>query len=206
MSFLFTYANAQSPGATPSYDALTLLERAKHLTTYSTSFSLRARLAAIKAEIHVNLNHFDKCMQELEIAEELISRGEDQSNNVPDTITSFDRAAFTGYNGTCLLRMGKPLDALVTLEEGHRLQGGSESIHDTVLLTDMAAAQIKLGMYTKACELIQEALPVIVQIKSKNHFLRVCQLQHDLQSWKHTVEVKDVFRLIEVSQQLIESM
>jgi hypothetical protein len=199
-SFLLTYRT--QPHETP-HEACALLEQAQHLTKQSPALSLRARLAVIKAEIHANLSQFRACEKELDHAENLLTSLADPGDVVPDMMTSFDRARFAGYKGVCLLRMGKPHEALLELEKAQQSRGHGQV--DAVILTDLGVGHAQLGDYQQACLFAYDALTHMARMKLTNNFRRVLWLRKDLEPWAHTSEVKELDQRLSTTSQLLRS-
>lgn len=197
MSFVLTYKS--HPTETPP-ETVTLLEQAQLLTAQSTIYPLRACLAAIKAEIHANLGQIDAYHREIDLAQNFLTYPGDLHDTVPDDIFNFDPATLAGYQGACLLRIGKPLEALAALQESVQ---DLQMIH-ALRLADIGIAHAQLGAYSKASMLGREALSMIAQTKNRSQLQRVRELRRDLESWKHTSEVQELDHLFKVTATLLE--
>ena len=197
MSFVLTYK--AHPTDTPP-ETVTLLEQAQLLTTQSTIYPLRACLAAIKAEIHANLGQIDAYHREIDLSQNFLTYSGDRHDTVPDDIFNFDPTTLAGYQGACLLRIGKPLEALTALQKSVQ---DLQMIH-ALRLADIGIAHAQLGVYEKACMLGREALTMIAHTKKGSQLQRVRELRHNLQSWKHTSEVQELDHLFKVTATLLE--
>lgn len=197
MSFVLTYK--EHPTKTPP-ETVTLLEHAQLLSAQSTIYPLRACLSAIKAEIHANLGQIDAYHREIDLAQNFLTYPGDRRDTVPDDMFNFDPAALAGYQGACLLRIGKPLEALTALQESVQ---DLQMIH-ALRLVDIGIAHAQLGAYSKACMLGREALTMIAQTKNRSQLQRVHELRRDLEPWKNASEVQELAHLFKTTATLLE--
>ncbi len=190
MSLTWTYSrNTQ--------EALTCAQEARRLSTWSTSITVRAWLAAVEAETQANVQNRDACLKALDEAEIIESQRQPEQDHY---LTSFDRLQLAGYKGVCLLQLSHPENtqrvSLLTSAQRTLNQALTETepvifrLRPT-LLSDLAGVFIQQGEISEACNHAIQALTTD-PVKSQMVVQRVVTLRSQLEPWKRTPYVKNL--------------
>ncbi len=190
MSLTWTYSrNTQ--------EALTCAQEARRLSTWSTSITVRAWLAAVEAETQANVQNRDACLKALDEAEIIESQRQPEQDHY---LTSFDRLQLAGYKGVCFLQLSHPENtqrvSLLTSAQRTLNQALTETepvifrLRPT-LLSDLAGVFIQQGEISEACNHAIQALTTD-PVKSQMVVQRVVTLRSQLEPWKRTPYVKNL--------------
>ena len=150
---------------------------------------LRPWLSAIEAEIHAILGDVDACQRSLDLSKEI---------TLPLTLTDdiyatgFNPSRAAGYEGACFVRLRQPEHALPALKEAFALCDPTSIRRRATLLADIGTVHAQLGDVKTACDLILQSLDTTVQTKSLVVLQRIYKGRGELDSWKHSAEVKNL--------------
>ncbi len=97
-----------------------------------------------------------------------------------------------GFKGACYTRLKQPEAARTALKEDLASVDPARSIHNTIVLVDLARTYIQQGEIEEACRHAQEALPIMVQLRSARVFQRLLDFRRVLEAWKETESVKNL--------------
>ncbi len=182
MSFLHIYTGQ-------SQKALVLLQRAHSIATNQTTATTRSWLAVVEAEAQANLNDATACYKALERAEPHIEQG------IPDKDpywTGYDSSRLSGYKGVCYLKLQKPENALIALQEALALAAPSAMRRHSTILTDLATAYVQQGEVEEGCKRADQALAITTQTKSAMVLHRIQKFRQLLEPWQSLSAVRDL--------------
>ncbi len=149
--------------------------------------TVAAWLAAIEAEVHANLGNRSQCMAALRDASKAPSL---TSSGDGWTWSRFDEAGLAGFQGVCLLRLGRAAEARAPLEEALALAQPGERQRRTILLIDLGQACAMAGMVDEACSHAREAIRLTVEVGSTAKSERLHPLRRELAARRDTPCVK----------------
>jgi transcriptional regulator with XRE-family HTH domain len=177
--------------------ALPFLQEAYAKLTGQPSDIIRAWLAAREAEVHAKLGNANACYKALEQSEYYLEKaqpGETSSYAFTGEAIDvhFTRSLLLGYKGACYTRLKQPEAAQAALTEDIASIDPSRSIHNAIVLVDLARTYIQQGEIEEACRLATQALMIMVQLQSARVFQRLLDLRSELETWKNTEYVSDL--------------
>lgn len=186
MSFLPIYR--QEP-----LQACPLLEEAKQLLTDVSRPTIHAWLAVVEAEVMAHLRDDTAC-------EKALARSEAQyPQNAPEQDVLWTRlndATIPGYKGACYLQLQQPHKALGALQKTLAVIPTYSSRHQSIILTDMAAAMLQMTEVEETCQLLQQVLELTTQTKSLMVLMRMQQVRNKLERWKDTPYIHQLDRAV----------
>jgi tetratricopeptide (TPR) repeat protein len=189
--------------------ALPLLQEAYTKLTDSTSDIIRAWLSAREAEVHANLSDAYACTQALERAELYLERAQPGAAAsyafTEEAIEAhFTRTMLLGFRGACYTRLRQPEAAQEAMKEDLASINPARTIHNTIVLVDLARTYIQQEEIEEACRRAHEALNIMVHLKSARVFQRILDFRRELETWKDTEHVRDLDQQIATLSQIIQ--
>ncbi|MHB8598867.1 MAG: helix-turn-helix domain-containing protein [Ktedonobacteraceae bacterium] len=177
--------------------ALPFLKEAHTRLTDHTSDIIHAWLFAREAEVYAKIDDANACMKALEKAEYYLERAQ------PEEVLSyafageavevhFTHSLLQGYKGACYTYLKQPAAAQTALKEEIALLDPSRSIHNAIVLIDLAKTYIQQEEIEEACRHATEALQIMVQLQSTRVFQRLLDLRRELEGWNNTEHVKNL--------------
>jgi transcriptional regulator with XRE-family HTH domain len=175
-------------------EACTFLREAQRSLTQSSTFTLRSWLVAEEAEVQAEIaaqesrQSTSACFKALERAEAFAGHigSEEETFGM-----YFDGARIPAYRGSCNIRLHRPEEALLALNEALEPLEPSGALTRAVLL-DLAEASIQATAIEQACSYITQTLDIITQMQTRSSLQRVFKLRQQLQPWAEVPTVKDL--------------
>jgi tetratricopeptide (TPR) repeat protein len=168
--------------------ALILVQRANDVAQHTDNSLSRAWMKAIEAEVHANLHDANWAETALGAAKEVYSQ---QTASDDVYWTGFNASRLAGYKGICLVRLGKPDEALMSLEQSLNLMETGSLRRRPRILTDMAFAHVQRYEIEEACRLASEALATSRATGNTIVISRLEKLHHALGPWRTSAAVRD---------------
>jgi tetratricopeptide (TPR) repeat protein len=180
MSFLPIYRNEP-------LQALPLLEEAKQLLLYVPRSLIHSWLAVVEAEVMAHLHDEVACEKALERA-----RANYYHEASEDDLlwTRLNDATILGYKGACYLQLHLPQKALASLQETLAFIPAYSPRHQSLIITDMAAALLQMGEFEESCRLLHQVLEDTTQTRSLLILTRMQCVRKNLERWKDTSSVQ----------------
>ncbi len=183
--------------STDAHKALPFLQTAYTKLAGDSTNIIRAWLLAREAEVHANINDADACFRALEKAEFYLNAaqpGEAPSYAFLENAVDihFTRSMLLGYKGACYTRLKKPSQAQAALKEDLTSMDPARAIHNGIVLVDLARAYVQQGEIEEAHRYANDALSVMVQLRSGRVFQRILNLRQELEPWKDTAYVQNL--------------
>ena len=155
-SFIPIYSN-------DAQKALPLLQEAYAQLTDSTSDIIRAWLSAREAEVYASIGEAHACTKALERSEISLERaqpGEASSYAFAEGAVDahFTRSLLLGWKGACYTLLKQPQAAQEALKEDLAIVDPARSIHNAIVLVDLARTYMQQGEIEEACRYALEAL------------------------------------------------
>ena len=97
-----------------------------------------------------------------------------------------------GFKGAFYTHLKQPEAARAELKEDPASVDSVRSIHISIVLVDPATTYTQQGEVEEACRHAQEALPIMVQLRSARVFQRLLDFRRELEAWKETESVKNL--------------
>lgn len=153
-----------------------------------------AWLSAREAEACANMNDEVACLTALERAEHCLYQ-----EQVDATLFSFAPGAINahinhsilcGYQGVCYLRLQHLEKAQVLFELDLQKMDEERSIHNAIVRTDLASVYLQQREIEKACHYADEAIEIMVQLRSPQVFQRVLSLRQALEPWQSVHSIR----------------
>ncbi len=170
------------------------IQEAHALLQQRPSSIATAWLAAREAEACANMNDEVACFEALELAESHLGR-----EQVDTTLFAFapgavnahlNRSILRGFQGVCYLRIHHLEKARVLFEQDLREMDEERSIHNAIVRTDLAAVYVQQQEIEEACRYADEAIGIMVQLRSPQVFHRVLSLRESLEPWRNVYPVR----------------
>nr|BBH92242.1 hypothetical protein KTA_04410 [Thermogemmatispora argillosa] len=160
--------------------ALSLLSEARHL--YSSKSAqldqkLQAWIALHEAEAYARLQQKQRCLTALDQAENL-----DLHEASDPFWTAVNPALLWGFKGACLLTLGEPALAAEALERAKQLAAPSRR-QQAIFSADLALARAYQGEIDMACAAGEEALLLLLEVRSSCVLTRLQRLLPVLSHW-----------------------
>ena len=95
-----------------------------------------------------------------------------------------------GYKGACYIRLKKTSDAQTALKEDLAFIDPARAIHNAIVLVDLARTYTQQGEIEEAYRYANDALSMMVQLRSGRVFQRILNLRQELEPWKNTTYVQ----------------
>lgn len=153
-----------------------------------------AWLSAREAEACANMNDEAPCLTALDRASSYL-----EQEQVDATLFAFAPGAVNahlnssilrGYQGVCYLRLNSLEKARLLFEQDLRETDAERSIHNAIVRTDLASVYIRQQEIEKACYYADEAIEIMIQLRSPQVFQRVLSLKEALLPWQKVRQVK----------------
>jgi len=168
--------------------ALILVQRANDVARHTDNGLSRAWIKVIEAEVYANIHDARLAETALVAAEEMYS----QRVASEDVYwTGFNASRLAGYKGICLVRLAKPDEGLVSLEQSLKLMETGALRRRPRILTDMAFAHVQRREIEEACRLASEALTTSRASGNTMVISRLDKLHHALKPWRASAAVRD---------------
>lgn len=173
--------------------ACPLLEEARQLLTDVSRPTIHAWLAVVEAEVMAHLCDDTAC-------EKALARAEAQYHqNAPEQDVLWTRlndATIPGYKGACYLQLQQPHKALDALQKTLAVLPTYSARHQSIILTDMAAAMLQMTEVEESCKLLQQVLELTTHKKSLMVLTRMQQVRSTLEQWKDTSYIHQLDRSV----------
>jgi tetratricopeptide (TPR) repeat protein len=170
-----------------------LLEEAKQLLASVPRPILCSWLAVVEAEVMAHLHDDMACEKALEQA---IEHYHHEASEEDLLWTRLNDATIPGYKGACYLRLQQPQKALASLQETFAFIPGYSPRHQSLIITDMAAALLQMNEIEETCRLLHQVLEATTQTKSLLILTRMQQVRKNLEHWKDTSYVQQLDRSV----------
>lgn len=153
-----------------------------------------AWLAVREAEACANMKDETACFDALERAENYLDQ-----ERVDETLYAFAPGAVNahlnpsilrGFQGVCYLRLHHLEKARTLFEQDLRQLDAERSIHNAIVHTDLSAVYIQQQEIEEACHYADEAIEIMVQLRSPQVFQRILSLTEALEPWRKAQPVK----------------
>jgi transcriptional regulator with XRE-family HTH domain len=189
-SFLPIYSNDPQ-------EALLFLQEANTQLTHDSSDIIRAWLSAREAEAYANSDNADACFKALDRAAFYLEKA--QPGGAPSYAfegeavdVHFTHSLLLGYKGACYTRLNQPEAAQAVLREDMISMDPARSIHNAIVLVDLARTYIQQGEIEETCKYASEALGIMIQLRSARVLQRILALRGELEPWKRTEYVRNL--------------
>lgn len=172
ISFLPTYKGVP-------HEAVTVLDEAQALASRGSSRTVRAWIAAVRAEALASTGAELVSLKALERAEEELAvvTTDDLLSDI------FDGSRLTGFKGVCLIQLGRHQEAQLTLKGAlQRLEVGLDRQRANIL-TDLAIAYVRDREIEEGCRVGLQAVEVAGSTRAAVGLQRIWQLRQQLQPW-----------------------
>jgi tetratricopeptide (TPR) repeat protein len=131
----------------------------------------------------------DAAMAELHRAETALSRRDDS----PSLSYWYDEAFLQGIRGQCLLRLGRPAEALALIEPAVSALDPTISVRNLAMTNiDLSATYLQLGEVEQAARTLSKSAHLAVRNRSVRLALRLRNARRELEPWKGTRVVTDL--------------
>ena len=104
----------------------------------------------------------------------------------------FTRSLLLGWKGACYTLLKQPQAAQEALKEDLAIIDPARSIHNAIVLVDLARTYIQQGEIEEACSYAHKALDIMMHLKSARVFQRILDFRGELESWRNTEYVKNL--------------
>jgi transcriptional regulator with XRE-family HTH domain len=172
ISFLPTYKGIP-------HEAVAVLDEAQALANRGSSRTVRAWIAAVRAEALANTGTERVSLNALDQADEELAAltTHDMLGDV------FDGSRLTGFRGVCLIQLGRQREAQQMLENA--LQGLAVGLdrQRANILTDLAIAFVRDREIEEGCRVGLQAIEVASSTRAAVGLQRIWQLRQRLQPW-----------------------
>jgi tetratricopeptide (TPR) repeat protein len=166
-----------------------LLQEAKQLLAYIPRPMINSWLAVVEAEVMAHLHDETACEKALEQA---VGSYHQEVAEEDMLWTRLNNATIPGYKGACYLQLQQPHKALDALRETLTSIPDHSPRHQSIVLTDIAAALLQMEEIEETCKLLHRALAITAQTKSLMVLMRMQHVRKDLERWNDASYVKQL--------------
>jgi len=154
----------------------------------------RSWMACLTAEAHVMLGDERAALAELDRAEAMLQRADDDPGQRRPRVTFFDQARLLGERGVALARLGRAEPAQDVLTLAMTTLDPTMTKIRPRLLAELASSAIQTGEIDTACQHTTQALAMAADLQVEPNLQDVYRIRRDLQPWADTASVRDLDR------------
>ncbi|WP_250285571.1 MULTISPECIES: helix-turn-helix domain-containing protein [unclassified Frankia] len=148
---------------------------------------LRANAGDIAARAFAAAGDYDAAMQELHRAETALAA----ADRVPSLVDWYDEAFLAGIRGQCLLRLGRPAEAVAVIGPSLAAMDPAVSVRNLAMTTvDLATAYIRQGEVEEGARTLGWAGELAVRNRSARLATQLRGVRRQLELWKDSPVVR----------------
>jgi hypothetical protein len=178
-------------------EALSCVQRARHIAKSMTDIRIRTWLAAIEAEIQARLSDTNACFQALDEAQYIEDQQHTDSLQTEKSYhwTWFNSSLLAGYQGNCFQR----LSASDNAQKSRLLRNAQTALKAAIAspdptlarrqpyyVLDLAGTYIQQGEIEEACHELLHVVNMPFQMRSYTALKRLMELRQSLGPWEKT--------------------